>query len=198
MQALTVDRPARAGERRDAPTRAGQDTELGMRMFSPAPEDDEDPHCTLDSGETDNHPQRLLVAQRASALIQAAARHLGMSEPAAHRVAETSSLRSGDKRVAFRALGLSESGRLSMAVSVDTEVPIDGHDEPQRPLSILRRAPGLFWAFSTAFAATADGHWAVLRKIDLDPQGGSALAAHVVETLQLTEYLLQDGTLTEH
>jgi hypothetical protein len=167
-------------------------------MFSPADEDDdaapgEPGVATADS--TLAHP---FVAERASALIQAAARHLGMSELAACRVAESALLRSGDKRVAFRPLGLSDCDRLSMAVSVDTVVPIASHEESLRPLSILQRAPSLFWAFSTAFGATADGRWSLLRKIDLGPQGGAALAAHVVETVQLAEYMLQDGSFVEH
>jgi hypothetical protein len=59
-------------------------------------------------------------------------------------------------------------------------------------VAVLQHAPGALHAFGAALGSTPEGCWTVYRSVRVGSGNGAALAAHLVETVRLADFVLPD------
>jgi hypothetical protein len=138
------------------------------------------------------------LVNRMSRLVEDAALHLGLSEEDASIASRSAVLTAGDKTVSMLPLGPSDTGGLSLVLSVQTSVPVCGDRGSAGVIAVLQHAPGALHALAASLGATPDGFWIVHRLMRVCPDGGAALAAGVRESVHLADYVLRGEHAGSH
>jgi hypothetical protein len=130
------------------------------------------------------------LVDRTSQLVQGAALALGLDARGAAQAAQTSTLMSGDKTIVILPVAQSDDGKLSLMINVQTSMPVNTGGDSTGAVALLQHVPGALHAFAAALGATPDGRWALHRTLRVAAGDAAALAAHLVETLRLADFVL--------
>jgi hypothetical protein len=137
------------------------------------------------------------LVERTSVLIQGAAAQLGLDAESAALAGRTATLNSGDSTIAMLPIERADDGTLALVISVQTRLPVKVGGGPGDAVAVLQHAPGALHAFSASIGATPDGCWVLHRSVRVAADDAQALASHLLQTLQLADFVLasapQDG-----
>lgn len=138
------------------------------------------------------------LVERASSLIESAARQLGLDAQGAYLASQTAALMVGDRTIAILPMG-QDAGALSLMLSVQTTLPVSSiAGGAVDAVAVLQHAPGALHAFGASLGATPEGCWTVYRSVRVDSDNGTALAAQLVETVRLADFVLPGASQIGH
>jgi hypothetical protein len=137
------------------------------------------------------------LVERASSLIESAARQLGLDAQAARLASQTATLMAGDRTVAILPMGQDDDA-LSLVLSVQTTLPVNTGGKAGDAVAVLQHAPGALHAFGASLGSTPEGCWTVYRSVRVGSDNGAALAAQLVETVLLADFVLPGASHAEH
>ena len=137
------------------------------------------------------------LVERASSLIESAARQLGLDAQGARLASQTATLMAGDRTIAILPMGQDDDA-LSLVLSVQTTLLVNTDGQAGDAVAVLQHAPGALHAFGASLGSTPEGCWTVYRSVRVGSDNGAALAAHLVETVRLADFVLPDASQSAH
>jgi len=148
-------------------------------------------HAPSAAAEPTAATDRRRLVERASRLVETASLHLGLATVQARLAGQTATLVAGDKTVAVLPMGATVADQLVLVISVQSDVLVCAEGGPADAVAVLQHAAGALYAFSASLGASPEGFWTVHRKVSVADDDAQALAGCLVETIQLTDFMLQ-------
>lgn len=130
------------------------------------------------------------LVERTSRLMEAAARHLGLSAAQARHAGRTATLVSGDMTIEVVPMGTTQADQLALVLNVQSDVLVCADGDAADAVAVLQHAAGALHAFSAALGASADGFWTVHRAMRVADDDAQCFARCLAETLQLADFML--------
>jgi hypothetical protein len=122
---------------------------------------------------------------RVTALVEAAAKQLGLNDADAALVGQSGLLTVANRTVAVIPLTDREDGIVSLLLSVDTDQEIRMEDVA----TVLQHAPGALVSFSAAMGASPDGKWVLHRSLSVNATESAVLADAILSSVQLVDFV---------
>jgi hypothetical protein len=138
------------------------------------------------------------LVERTGRLIQNAALHLGLDAQGAALAGQTATLHADGRTLVILPMGQSDDGTLSLLLSVQTGLPVQTGSGGGDATAVLQHVPGALHAFCASMGATPDGCWVLYRSLRVAPNDALGLAADLVETVRLAEFVWPDAPPSGH